>query len=289
MTDNCKHIEMNGTRLQLNHFDMSKMKEHAAIAMIAKRGSGKSWICRDILYHKRSIPGGVIIAPTEKLNSFYETHFPRTFIHHKYESNVVSRIFQRQSKIKELNKSRIAAGKKSIDTRAFLLMDDCLSSKGAWLKDENILEVFMNGRHYDLLYMLTMQFPLGIPPELRSNFDYIFILGEDFISNQKRIYDHYAGMFPSFDLFQKVFTNITDDYGCMVINNCVKSKKIQDKVFWYKAGDREHFRFGSKSFNQYHEDNYDPNFNSKVPLFDVNTMYRKKKQGLGNIIVEKLH
>merc|ERR1711968_97299 len=176
-----KSIQLNGARLQLNKFKISQMKEHAAIAMIAKRGSGKSWVCRDILYHKRDIPGGVVIAPTEKLNSFYGDFVPSTFIHHKFETSILSRMFYRQSMMKEKNKERAVKGKKPIDTRAFLLMDDCLSSKGAWLKDESILEVFMNGRHYDLMYMLTMQFPLGIPPELRSNFDYIFILGEDFI------------------------------------------------------------------------------------------------------------
>jgi hypothetical protein len=289
MNDTCKNIDVNGAKLQFNKFDISKMKEHAAIAMIAKRGSGKSWICRDILFIKKSIPGGVIIAPTEKLNSFYETHFPHSFIHHKYDTAIVSRIFQRQSNIKKLNKDRLAAGKKPIDTRAFLLMDDCLSSKGAWLKDSNILEIFMNGRHYDLMYMLTMQFPLGIPPELRSNFDYIFILGEDFISNQKRIYEHYAGMFPTFELFQKCFMNITDDYGCMVINNCVKSKKIQDKVFWYRAGNRENFKFGSNSFKQFHDDNFDRNYNNKISLFDVNTVCSKKKNGFNNVVIEKLH
>ena len=264
------------------------MKEHAAIAMIAKRGSGKSWICRDILYHKRSIPGGVIIAPTEKLNSFYESIIPKTYIHHQYDTNIISKMFSRQTMMKDLNKKRIQRNKKPIDTRAFLLMDDCLSSKGAWLKDSNILEVFMNGRHYDLLYMLTMQFPLGIPPELRSNFDYIFILGEDFISNQKRIYDHYAGMFPTFDLFQKVFTTITEDYGCMVISNCVKSKKINEKVFWYKAGSCKNFTFGNKVFNEFHDRHYDPDYNEKVPLFDINTVY-KKKNNVNNLIVEKLN
>ena len=28
-------------------------------------------------------------------------------------------------------------------------------------------------------------------------------------------------MFPSFDIFQQVFSEVTEDYGCMVINNRV--------------------------------------------------------------------
>ena len=89
-----------------------------------------------------------------------------------------------------------------------------MSSKHLWLKDPNMLVIFNEGRHYQLTFILTMQYCLGIQPELRSNFDYIFLLGEDFISNRKRLYEHYAGMYPSFDIFQQVFNEITADYGC---------------------------------------------------------------------------
>ena len=43
------------------------------------------------------------------------------------------------------NKKRSAAGKRMKDDRVLLLMDDCMSSKGKWLKDDNILELFFNG------------------------------------------------------------------------------------------------------------------------------------------------
>ena len=43
--------------------------DHASICMIAKRGSGKSWVCRAIIQHLSHIPGGIIIAP-EALDKF---------------------------------------------------------------------------------------------------------------------------------------------------------------------------------------------------------------------------
>ena len=52
------------------------------------------------------------------------------------------------------------------DDRIMVIMDDCMASKGTWLKDPNILELFFNGRHHHLSFILTMQFSLGIPPEL---------------------------------------------------------------------------------------------------------------------------
>ena len=38
-------------------------------------------------------------------------------------------------------------------------------------------------------------------------------------------------MFPSFDVFNNVFTQITSDYGVMVINNRIHSTDITKKVF----------------------------------------------------------
>jgi len=39
------------------------------------------------------------------------------------------------------------------------------------------------------MLVITMQYPLGIPPNLRTNIDYVFILREPYISNRRRIYD----------------------------------------------------------------------------------------------------
>ena len=60
-----------------------------------------------------------------------------------------------------------------------------MSSKHLWLKDPNMLAIFNEGRHYQLTFILSMQYSLGIQPELRSNFDFVFLLGEDFINNRK--------------------------------------------------------------------------------------------------------
>jgi hypothetical protein len=105
--------------------------------------------------------------------------------------------------------------------------------------------LFMNGRHWKIMLIITMQYPLGIAPALRTNIDYVFILRENYISNRKRIYDNYAGMFPTFESFCTVMDQCTEDYSCLVIDNSSKSNKLTDQVFWYKATGHEPFRLGS--------------------------------------------
>ncbi len=92
-----------------------------------------------------------------------------------------------------------------------------------------------------------MQIALGIPPKLRCNIEYVFILRETIIANRKIIYDYYAGMFPTFEIFCSVLDQCTENFECLVISNNPHSSKIIDQVFWYKAGHHEEFRIGPDS------------------------------------------
>jgi hypothetical protein len=179
----------------------------------------------------------------------------------------------------EDNKRRIKEGKKAKDDSIILIMDDCMSDK-KWLKDPNITEMFFNGRHHHLSFILTMQYAVGIPPEMRSNFDYIFLLAEDTINNRKKLYEHYAGMFPTFDIFQQVFSDLTENYGMMVINNRVHSKNITDKVFWYKAKTVPTFQVGCNRFRKFHDKAYDSNWNRRLEIFDPNSLYSNKRNSI---------
>lgn len=267
---------MNFNKFQILEFDLKNMVMDPSIVMIAKRGSGKSFITRDIIYHYRHIPGGVVIAPTDRMNSFYKFFFPDLYIHYDIKDVILKKILLRQTIMIEKAKNKKKVGKK-VDPSGILIMDDCLSKKKTWSKDENILEILMNGRHYRLTYILTMQTPLGISPELRLNFDYIFLLKEDSTINKKKLYDNYASMFGTLREFESVFAKCTEDYRSMVIDNRKPSDNIKDKVFWFKAKDRK-FSFGSGKFKQLHKQYYDPHFLRKknAALINGNEFFGKK-------------
>ena len=164
---------------------------------------------------------------------------------------------------------------KNIDPRAFLILDDCLYDN-SWQKDKNVRSCFMNGRHYKLMFILTMQFALGIPPNLRTNIDYVFILRENIWSNRKRLYDHYAGMFPTFEMFCETMDQCTENYECLVIDNTSKSNKIEDQVYWYRADKTPTFRIGAAPFWEYNNANIRDNDEEEVEdEIDMNN-YRKK-------------
>jgi hypothetical protein len=233
--------------VQLRKFDINDIKDDKVVVLIGKRETGKSFLCKDILYHHSTIPVGQVISGTEAANEFYSKMVPKLFIHEEYQPPIIQNILKRQKMMIEKCKSC-----QSTDPRAFLILDDCLYDN-SWTKDKNVRSLFMNGRHFKILFIITMQYALGIPPNLRTNIDYIFILRENYQSNRKRLYEHYAGMFPNFEMFCQVMDQCTENFECLVIHNNAKSNKLADQVFWYKAEPHEDVRIGSKQFWDYSE------------------------------------
>tara|TARA_Y100000817_G_C16846654_1_gene540313 strand:- start:728 stop:1525 length:798 start_codon:yes stop_codon:yes gene_type:complete len=237
--------------LELRKFDMKDITHDKVVVLIGKRDTGKSYLCRDILHNHKDIPVGQVISGTEGANQFYTKIVPKLFIHDEFKSDIIQNILKRQKMMID----RINKGENNVDPRAFLILDDCLYDN-TWSKDKWMRSVFMNGRHFKLLFLLTMQYALGIPPNLRTNIDYVFILRENYVSNRKRLYEHYAGMFPNFEMFCQVMDQCTENYECLVINNNAKSNKLEDQVFWYKAEVTPNFKIGAQGYWDYSEKNY---------------------------------
>jgi len=240
--------------LELRKFDMKNISfrpdesKGPVIVLIGRRDTGKSFLVRDLLYYQQSIPIGTVISGTEEGNGFYSSHVPKMFIHGEYNTAIIENVLKRQRQVlKQIKKEEESRRRSTIDPRTFLILDDCLYDS-SWSRDKMMRLLFMNGRHWKIMLVITMQYPLGIPPNLRTNIDYVFILREPYITNRKRIYENYAGMFPTFESFCQVMDQCTENYECLVINNNAKSNKLQDQIFWYKASPHGNFKLGSKEF-----------------------------------------
>ena len=253
---------MSGSKLRLRRFDINSISSDKVVVFIGKRETGKSFLVKDLLYYHKDVPIGTVISGTEAANTFYGNMVPSLFIHDAFTPQIIANAVKRQRMvIKKINKDKAQYGKSNIDPRAFLILDDCLYDQ-SWVRDENIRNLFMNGRHFKMLFIITMQYALGVPPNLRTNIDYVFILRENYVSNRKRLYEHYAGMFPSFEIFCQVMDACTEDFHCLVINNNAKSNKLEDQVFWYKADAHSEFKIGASQFWQHHNSNYNDGFDS---------------------------
>jgi hypothetical protein len=272
--------------LDLKKFDMRDISfrcdeaQGPVVVLIGRRDTGKSFLVRDLLYYHQDIPIGTVISGTEAGNGFFSAHVPKLFIHDEYNTGIIENILKRQkAALKQIKKEKEIRNKSNIDARAFVILDDCLFDN-KWTKEKMMRLLFMNGRHWKIMLIITMQYPLGIPPNLRTNIDYVFILREPYMANRKRIWENYAGMFPTFESFAQVMDQCTENYECLVINNNAKSNKLQDQIFWYKAQNHNSFRLGSKEFWELSK-SLDSDDEDEEEAYDPST---SKKRGSGPII-----
>ena len=269
--------------LELKKFDMKNIvfkageNQGPVIVLIGRRDTGKSFLVRDLLYYHQDIPIGTVISGTEAGNGFYGQMVPKLFIHEEYNTAIIENILKRQRiVVKQIKKEKEAYGRSNIDPRTFVILDDCLYDN-SWAREKLMRLLFMNGRHWKVMLIITMQYPLGVPPNLRTNIDYTFILREPYIANRKRIYENYAGMFPTFESFCQVMDQCTENYECLVVVNNSKSNKLEDQIFWYKASAHSSFKLGSKEFwemsknidSDDEEEQFDPKSQRKGPQINV--------------------
>lgn len=269
--------------IQLKKFDPSTIDPCRICVFIGKRGTGKSQLVTDILYHQRKISMGVVMSGTEESNEHYQTYVPDSFIYGQFEPTVIEKIIKHQQRV--IQKCKSEDEKNDIKNSVFVLLDDCMFDN-KWTRDRNMRCIFMNGRHYRIFFMLTLQYVMDLPPALRGNVDYVFVLRENVLANRKKLYDHFFGIFPTFDSFNEVLTQCTENYECLVLNNRCTSNKIEDAVFWYKAKMGRKFRMGSPALWQHHKLNYNPNHNNPDANKDDEALKPKKKNTVAINVVK---
>jgi uncharacterized membrane protein YgcG len=271
--------------LELRKFDMKSItfrpneNKGPVIVFIGRRDTGKSFLVRDLLYYHQDIPIGTVISGTEASNGFYGKLVPKLFIHNQYSSGLIENVLRRQKVVlRQIERDNTMGKRNATDPRCFVILDDCLYDN-SWAKDVLMRSLFLNGRHWKVMLIITMQYPLGIPPTLRTNVDYVFILRENYITNRKRIWENYASMFPTFDSFCAVMDQCTENFECLVLDNNTKSNKLNDQIFWYRAGDHGDFKLGDRQFWQLSQ-NLTDDSDDDEPTFD------RRRKGL-EITVKK--
>ena len=259
---------MSSLNLQLKKFDPRTMGDDRICVFIGKRNTGKSYLIRDIMNYKKHIPTGIVQSATEECNKFYGDFVPDLFIYNEFDKEAIERVMVRQKKLIKDPK------KKNIGT--FLLIDDCMYDN-RFLKETVMREIFLNGRHAKIFFMLSMQYCMDLPPALRANIDYVFILRENIVANREKLWKNFFGIFPNFDLFSKTMDACTENYECLVLDNTVKSNKIEDCVRWYKAkSPAPKFRVGSPTFWNLHKKSYNPKYDTASSSSSVKKAISKK-------------
>lgn len=210
------------TYFPIKEFGIDELCKNPAMHIIGKREAGKSWLIRNIIhyqYQKKIIDEVIVFNPSEKTNKFY-SHFVEN-VQLEMNFQMLKTILDQQSKT-------------HCSKKIFIVFDDCINSINNTNRDI-IEELACNSRHYNISFAILSQYPIALPPQIRCNFDYIFLFQDNVISNTKRIYDNYAGMFPTFKLFEQIFKKVTTDYCALIFIQRGMLKTLFDRTKWIKS------------------------------------------------------
>lgn len=251
--------------LEISYFDPTKMSHTATILLIGRRGSGKSTVAADIMSHHAHISEGICISPTDNMTNFWRTHIPPLFIHHDYNASVTEEFLKHQHnkwmKYKTAcKKAGVLAEEGRVDP-AFVIFDDVTYDK-TFFKSKLTRQLMMNGRHYSTFVLITSQYAMDVPSDIRGQIDYVFLLKEPNRANRERLHAYFAGMFPSFHAFEEALRCCTENREVMVIDNTKQSYNVNECVFFYKAtpnipfkmGSEEYWRFGTEQYESEDEE-----------------------------------
>eukprot|EP00741_Cyanophora_paradoxa_P016778 tig00020941_g16203.t1 len=154
----------------------------------------------------------------------------------------------RQQAIMQHNKSEdVLAGKEDpVDPRFFVLLDDVISD--ARLRyDEALNELFVAGRHYKIMTLITTQYAKGINPVLRSNTDLAVIFKCSQAMQREALAKEWGDII-SQRAFYYLLDKYTQDNHCLIIDSSNNSTNPLDVLYVYKAEEPPPFRIGSKEY-----------------------------------------
>jgi hypothetical protein len=218
------------------------------------RNTGKTTLITSLLYEKSHIfPIGEVMSGTEDSNGHYGNIFPGSFVYNALDKDQIKNFIDRQ----KIAKQHLP------NPWAILLLDDCTDDPKLF-NDPLFQGIFKNGRHWKMLFLLSLQYSLDIKPVIRTNVDGTFILRETNMKNRKSLWENYAGVFSDFTQFCEVLDQLTDDYTALYIHNQTQSNKLEDCIFWYKARPiPQNFRIGCDEYWLYHEERHDKSNDNK--------------------------
>ncbi len=260
-------LELNIKKWDPTILEYKRTHGHAPkILIMGKSGSGKTTLVQDLLFYIRKIHAGIVICPTEQSLIDYRVMFPESFIHDAWDSNLIANFIRMQKKIRKTDSK----------FHQLLMLDDIMYDKNAILKDESTRFIFMNGRNNNISMIITMQYCMDLPPDLRNNIDYVIALRDNIHANREKLWRNFFGIIPSADMFHQVMQSCTSGYNCIVLDNTSRSTNIEECIFYYAADSK----YEDVRIVRPMRDTYDVQFPDGTYIQQVSKAFLKKSNDL---------
>jgi len=216
--------------------------------------TGKSTLIKALLHAKKHIfPVGIAMSGSEDSNYAYREIMPSSFVFNEYDEDKITQLIKRQ---------KLAAAHLP-NPWAVMILDDCTDDPRIFNKPLQ-QALYKKGRHWSLLYILSLQYAMDVKPVIRTNVDGIFILREPLLKNREALYKNYASIIPDFATFCTLMDSLTEDYCSLYIHGSTHTNTWQECVYYWKPpvvsknwklGCPEYWEFHNERYNEEYKDN----------------------------------
>lgn len=242
-------------------FDPSTMKHDRICVALGMRGSGKSTVMRAICSALASFFHVVLgVSPTYGSRDCMKQFMPACCVHSKTEviKPIISNLIEYQQKLVDKGFTKDHVNPKKRLRKIFIMLDDCMFDTSL-VKGDLMRELAMNGRWFNIFVLNAVQYSVDLPPAFRTNSDYIIAMREPDADNRKKLYKYFFGIFGDQKKFEKVFAEMTKDYGCMILDKTIPTTEPEECVFHYRAAEhQEPFGMGSDTMWSLYDKYYLP-------------------------------
>ena len=182
--------------------------------IIGKRETGKLTLTKKII---NSYNVDSIVIFTNDVNRYSEFTNAKCFI--EFDSKIMSDILIKQQNITE-------------SKPVLIIFDQCFHSVD--INKNEYINIFSNhAKSYKIRTIFILQFPIGIDPALRNMFDLVFVFGDNYIANIKKIYNQYFQCLPQFEIFNTLIKDL-ENYASLVLDTR-NFRDITKKISYYKT------------------------------------------------------
>lgn len=198
------------THISVSKKESTSYKSPAVYCIYGNRAQGKTTliknICENIKKNNNMIYENYMIFTPQSNREYYNSsnHF-----FNEINEKALGKIFGAQLE-------NIKKNGRSEANHIIIIFDDIIFD----FRNDYILELFYNSRHYNITFIFTMNHGGKISPQYRTNIDYIFISKCENISIIKQYYEYYGCCCGSFNMFNQIMKCIMDyTWSYLLIDN----------------------------------------------------------------------
>jgi hypothetical protein len=260
---------------EIKEFKFENIKQNSIIAIFDNSIKDKSYFIKDIINLQKE-KKEIYCFTSHLKNSFYKKFIKESNIYNGYKQDVFENIIENYGYYNQLNQNKILIidnillNKIESQTKLNELDNSYSDSELLHLQSYNIQNstdyinecktlrhILQNNRSYKIHTIIHSYNLLQMSVYLRAEIDYLFIKisthynldsstkSKIFSSRQNcknYLYNKYCLVFPSFELFDKILTELNDlasasgsDNDCyLVIDNTINSNILEENIFFVK-------------------------------------------------------